>query len=180
MKLQKSYQIQIYLTSFHTFCKWECKWWFLSTNQIAWLINALQEKKVWHLKQDWVTLSCISFYGSDLNWAKNYSIQSTWTVCIDLHRRLEKKDILSHYKLFLVLFALQESSIFLSTDWVQWLHKTAQEASAAPLEVHSLCSEAAEQYCWGNGVPWYIIPTAAMMNQHLKFTWNNSGPWWLW
>lgn len=79
----------------------------------------------------------------------------------------------------LVLFALQESNIFLSTDWVQWLCKTAQEASAAPLEVPCLCSEAAEKYFWGNRVPWNIIPTAAMMNKHFKFTWNNSGMWWL-
>lgn len=181
MKLQKSYHIWIYLTSSHTFCKWQCKWWFLSTNQIAWLINALQDKKVWHLKRDWVTLSALVFMV--LIWTGQRittfnQLELFVLICIEDWGK--KKIYCLTISFFLVLFALQESNIFLSTDWVQWLHKMAREASTAPLEVCSLCSEATEQYCWGNGVPWYIIPTAAMMNQHLKFTWNNSGLWWLW
>lgn len=37
----------------------------------------------------------------------------------------------------LILFALQESNIFLGIDWMQWLHKVAQEASTLPLEEFS-------------------------------------------
>lgn len=31
MKLQNSYKMWFHLTNSHTLCKWECKWWFLST-----------------------------------------------------------------------------------------------------------------------------------------------------